>query len=840
MSIARSGGGAATQAGINYQNRVAAWIAVSILAEQDVAPPWILPAHVTLIFLRCETEQPVDDLLVGTSDGGHVFIQVKHRLTLGTDAQSGFGSTIDQFVRQFLAHRDVTLSKRPWERPLDADRDRLVLVTSSGSSAPIREDLPNLLAKIPELSSDQAIGNAASNSKKAQEVLDTVITLIRNAWRNVRESEPTDSEMRQILRLIRVQVLDVDAGGSEELQAKDRLRASVLAQPTQADAAWTSLIQICADLAVNQSGADQASLQTRLLQNGISLKPTRSYQEDIERLRQYSHASAGVLSELSEIKVGSKTVKINRPVTQALQATAKHESLLVIGEPGAGKSGTIYDFVKALNNEKRDVVFLAVDRLEADTPGGLRDDLGLEHTLDEILRQWQGSESGWLVIDALDAARSARSVKTFRDLLATTIKASGRWRVVASIRKFDLRYSPELQQLFRGRLTAPDCFRDNEFSSIRHLNVPVLNDEELEQIRPQSKLLADFVSRTEERLRKLLRVPFNLRLMGDLIGAEVNPESLAPIQTQIELLDRYWQERLVHSNDPSGDAHEAVLRRTVEKMVETRSLRVNRSDVLGDITTSATISPLLDKILRSHILTEWQPSKNAKFERSILTFAHHVLFDYAVARLILRGLPQNTIERLEREFDLVLAIRPSLVFHFQHLWFFEPSRNLFWELVLQILRTPAIPEIGKLLGPSVAADLIQNLSDCELLFEILETATPSSENSAVYRALSHLVGAILVDPSRADRPLAGSDAPPWCELIERCSQSIDLPLFRAVRPLVWNICEQSDKFTPTQLQIAGIAARRFFDFAWKEDISREHFISRELEALCRTFASDPR
>ncbi|MEH2430391.1 MAG: transposase [Nostoc sp.] len=40
-----------------------------------------------------------------------------------------------------------------------------------------------------------------------------------------------------------------------------------------------------------------------------------------------------------------------------------------------------------------------------------------------------------------------------------------------------------------------------------------------------------------------------------------------------------------------------------------------------------------------------------------------VLFDYAVSRLFLGGLPQTTVERLEADLDLVIAIRPSLVFH---------------------------------------------------------------------------------------------------------------------------------------------------------------------------------
>jgi hypothetical protein len=41
-------GGAATHAGTNYQDYVAARAAVQILAERDVSPPWGLPATVTL------------------------------------------------------------------------------------------------------------------------------------------------------------------------------------------------------------------------------------------------------------------------------------------------------------------------------------------------------------------------------------------------------------------------------------------------------------------------------------------------------------------------------------------------------------------------------------------------------------------------------------------------------------------------------------------------------------------------------------------------------------------------------------------------------------------------
>lgn len=125
---ALTGGGSAIQAGINYQNRVAAWLAVRILAEQDASPFWGLPASSTLEFLRCETEQLVDDIMIGASDGGHAFIQVKRSLSMDSSEDSALASTISQFVRQFITYRSTAGGARPWERPLDAWRDRLLLI----------------------------------------------------------------------------------------------------------------------------------------------------------------------------------------------------------------------------------------------------------------------------------------------------------------------------------------------------------------------------------------------------------------------------------------------------------------------------------------------------------------------------------------------------------------------------------------------------------------------------------------------------------------------------------------------------------------------------------------
>ena len=159
-----SEGGAAAQEGINYQNRVAAWFGVRILAEEAVSRPWDFPERPE--FLRCETEQPVDDLLIGLFGSGYAFVQVKNRLGLERDPHSAFGETVDQFVRQYLAQRSIGKANHPWERPLAPERDRLVSISGPSSSAIIQRQLPRLLERIRHFPADLAQRTQLEPKKK--------------------------------------------------------------------------------------------------------------------------------------------------------------------------------------------------------------------------------------------------------------------------------------------------------------------------------------------------------------------------------------------------------------------------------------------------------------------------------------------------------------------------------------------------------------------------------------------------------------------------------------------------------------------------------------------------
>ncbi len=160
-----SSGGAGAAAGMNFQHRIAAWVAVHILAEKGATPPkeWDLPTGTTLGWLRCETEQPVDDLLVGTSEEGLVFGQIKRNVKLCKGENSDLASVLDQFVRQFVDCRTKTTSSRAWDRALDPARDRLVLITSPRSSRRICTHLPAALCRLRNPLEHRPLSDSALN-----------------------------------------------------------------------------------------------------------------------------------------------------------------------------------------------------------------------------------------------------------------------------------------------------------------------------------------------------------------------------------------------------------------------------------------------------------------------------------------------------------------------------------------------------------------------------------------------------------------------------------------------------------------------------------------------------
>ncbi len=820
--IISNSGGAAAHSGIGYQDRVAAWMCVRILAEQEATPLWDWSVNTTLEFLHCETEQPVDDILLGTSQQGLAFINVKHSITASQAENSDFASVLSQFVRQFIASKNQAQGARLWERPLDEKLDRFVLITNS-ATAPIKNHLSAVLERIRSLISGHGIDDAAK-TKEERAILGKVKSHLQRSWLQATGNPATEQELIGLLRLVRIEVLEVDANGTHKREAKDRLRASVLQNTEQADAAWDVLVQTCAEWASRRDGGTRETLQERLLQAGIALKAPRSFRPDIERLKERTDLTFKLLRPFSLIEMDGKEIKIQRPASQALREAAENNSIVVVGEPGAGKSGVLRDLVETLKQENRDVVFLAVDKLEAQSLSSLQRELLLEHDICKVLKNWPGTTPGFLVIDALDAARSDKTAKTFYDQLELILSEQTRWRVITSIRQYDLRHHTKLKTLFRGQ--PPSQFCSLEFFSICHLNVSHLDEEEWFQIKAQSPELGRLFDTAVESLRKLLLVPFNVKLMADLLGRGIAIERLTPIRTQIALFDLYWTERVAQPRKEK-DTREIILERAVKEMVRTRSLRISRRQV-------ATDSPVLENILSDHILSGQPSASGETVNDDILTFAHHVLFDYAVARLLLRSSTQPFVKLLESDPEQVIAIRPSLVMHFEY----ERWQDLkqFWETIFSLNRSQIIPEIGKLIGPSVAVEATTAIEDFSPLIQAL-TTTDLVKRECAEKAFRHVAGALMVKGT-AREALVGPTALNWSALLNQATAEPRATTIYSSSPVLDMICAQPEFLTEDQRQTAGVVARRLFEFALSQSIRNFGLVISGIQTVCRTYEGD--
>ena len=123
------------------------------------------------------------------------------------------------------------------------------------------------------------------------------------------------------------------------------------------------------------------------------------------------------------------------------------------------------------------------------------------------------------------------------------------------------------------------------------MNVRKLTDNELGEVQAKSTELAALLGQATAELRDLLRVPFNLRLLAELLGTGFGIDQLTPIRTQLELFDKYWRYRVL-GTDGEGDARESIVRRACEAMTAARVLHVDRAQ-LAEPAGSQALSDLL-------------------------------------------------------------------------------------------------------------------------------------------------------------------------------------------------------------------------------------------------------
>jgi HEAT repeat protein len=548
--------------------------------------------------------------------------------------------------------------------------------------------------------------------------------------------------------------------------------------------------------------------------------------EDRQTLHRITEEHLSHLAKHSALPLG-EGLEIRRSVGETLHRRAEVGSLFLVGPPGSGKSGALFRFARDLIAAGRDVVVLAADLLSASGRRGLQEELDLQLDLIDSLATWRGKEPAFLVIDALDAARGREAAGVLLEIIERVAGKGGRWHVVASVRSFDLRHNPDLQSAIPARAHEDDrALTDPEFASLRHVAVGGLSDEELAGLAESAPPIHEFLGAAAPELVELLRVPFNLSLLAGLLERDhIDVDRLHGIRTQLELLDLYWERRVL-APASGRDARELLATRVCDVAIATMRLQVPRAE-LRELATSHTSG--FEQLLGAGVLVE---TRVAGTREDVVGFAHHVLFDYAIHRLLLAGSPDQVAKRLTGSDELVLLARPSLVYTFVAAWEADESRQAFWNLALR-LAAVEVPMPARLVGPTVAVEHASRILD----FEPLLAAVERREAEAVFN-LQHIVGARAASGSPS-RPLEGADLGLWGQLAVRLSEGVSREVAYPLRLLVWGLSAELDRLGPTELTALGVSARALLTWAWAQDPAPPQELMLGLEAVARSCHSDP-
>ncbi|MGV6876528.1 hypothetical protein ACUSIJ_28150 [Pseudochelatococcus sp. B33] len=695
-----------------------------MLTETPIDPRLQL-GNATITSIRMETEAPLDDAFATTSDSGVISAQAKNTLSMSDNLTSEFGKTVDQIVRQWCLCRDGA-GDLGWNRPLDQTKDRLVIAVGPGSPATTRVNL----AKALEARRQPGAPVLTASETKALSQFDACVRL---AWTVSASGEPLTEAILQSISCL-TYIYTIDPEGVDRLAWIATL-APALEKAADAPSGFNLLERIAGDLMSARGGRTLPTLRADLMARGARLAARPDFRKDFAALTTYSLQIEQTLAglEVVEAEMGVP-VGIARHCQAAVNAAALSGNLLLIGEPGAGKSAVINTLGRALRTQGHDVVQLAVDRFSVESLEGLSRTLKLEHDLPAVLGAWDGPEPAFLLIDALDASRGGSGEAAFKRLSESVIELGGRWTVVASIRTFDLRLGHNFRALFKG--TPPNkALQGDGFDNVRHIQVPPWSEAEFAELLVCAPRLADVLKHSSAKLRELAAVPFNTRLLADLVATGAVSQDFTAIDSQISLLDLYWDRRV----RGHGVAAEVCLHTVVEEMVTNRALRAQRVKV-------AVANPtILDTLTGEGVLVV------TNGERSV-QFRHHLLFDYVASRVFLDpdavAAGSATFPKVE---GLGLVLAPAMGFLLQSLWAEGAAHDRFWMAVGTLLGAADCDPVICSIAARMAAELPVTAEDIYAF-----AAMVNAGSAAAVAALPHVAGAMAVrvedEPSIALAP----------------------------------------------------------------------------------------
>lgn len=627
-------GGRATEAGMAFQADVGTWIAAHILARLPVGGRFGMNNSALPTTIRLETGTGLDDIEVSQSDAGAIHIQCKTSATLSTGEKAPLTKTVGQLAG-FVADSKNGVG--------------LPDLTTTVAVLAVRSDAPATLDRLESGLRAFGLGGTWSTTvpqrnKAEQAALTAFSTIAVPAWTTNRGSPPVDADLVDMARIFRVARFAMDEGDTDWREASHVLGRRVFGDEAAGDAPLRDLRAIIRDLIANGASADRPGLLRALRLRGHVDIASPDFAADIASLNAATQSELERLALHTRLPIGGG-VALARVSDAPMDSAIATGSLLIVGEPGAGKTGALVAAASRRIAAGDAVLFLSVDRFPGVAINAhLQSELGLAHPLFDVLAAYPGSGRKILFIDALDAARGGPAEAVFASVIEAVRTHLDDWNVIASIRTFDLRNGRRYRAAMIGM--PPDMdFAEPGLANVRHFLVPRLGDADLARLSSTSVPLAALFGAAPSALHALLHNIFNLSLATQLLADGASASSFGAIRSQSGLIDAYEDERL--ATTPLQQAASA----TVNEMATRGRLAVRKVLVQHGA---------LDDVIQAGVLAE---------AGDLVSFTHHVLFDHVAGRFYLEWDDSSRlIAQISGDASRALLLAPALRFAIERLW----------------------------------------------------------------------------------------------------------------------------------------------------------------------------
>lgn len=778
-----------------FQAAVATWLAAHILARAPVGGRFGINNLALPVSIRLETGADLDDIEVTLSDGGSIHIQCKTSASLSDKPDAALVNTIRQLVQ--------------WVSDASPDPTRSAAALAVRSAPKTLQALESGCRAF-DLGGDWTVTKPQRNQAE-REALAIFETTARSAWHARRGPDLSGMELAALARVFHLSCFSMDAGEHDWREASQLLGRQVFGGELAGDAPLRDLVHIMRGLIGSGAPADRAGLLRELAKKGHQDVGAPRFEQDVAKLRTRTTQELARLSKYTQLPLGAG-VRLTRTTDVPLAQTIALGSVLVVGDPGAGKTGAMVQAAEAIKAAGGVVIALGVDRFPSVTGvADLTSELGLQHPLLEVLAAMPGAGSKVLFVDALDAARGGPAEGVFATLIEDVRRDLPEWTVVASMRTFDLKNGRRFREAFGGTPVAAGHI-DPSLPAVRHFVVPLLSDEDLTNVGTAAPELAALLATAPLKLRSLLKNIFNLSLAAQLLSDGAEASSFGAIRSQAGLIEAYEDRRLAPT------ALKQAVAKAASTMTSRRRLTVRK--VLID-------SPDLDAAIQTGVLVE---------NGDLVSFAHHVLFDHITGRLVLEwDEPTRLIQQLKGETSTALLLAPALRFAIERMWRDDGAqRPRSWQLLGEIF---AAEQVDPVLGHVALRVVVENIEVDADIVGLLERIKASPADPTLATLVALLVR--FVGMEFAATPIPCGRAIVWARLADVLVAANERGLLDAARYLLHVLFEQGDLQDPELLKAFGAAARALLVAAWSPDPPLTGLSSIAIRFVGKSFAADP-